>query len=63
MELPLPILQIASNKRCTANSQVEEEEEAEAEEEEEVEVEVGEDHHLLNRRPMYPNNPLNRSRT
>jgi len=31
--------------------------------EEEVEEEVGEDHHSLNLRPMYPNNPLNRSKT
>jgi len=54
-------LQIASNKHYTANYQVEEEvgEEAEAEEAEEVE----EDHHPLNLRPMYPNNPLNRSKT
>ena len=35
----------------------------EEEEEEEVEVEVEEDHRPLNRKPTYPNNPLNRSKT
>jgi len=50
-------LQIAFNKHCIANYQVEEEAEEEVEEEE-----VEEDHHLLNLRPMYPNNLLNRSK-